>query len=137
MTTSFPPTASFSNFHDDSVVTSASVILHHGETSQCTINLSNIGELPIEMLEVEVNSILDPSLQYQIFKWSNDDIKSLLPILPNESASFAVHLYATANFLAPNMTVSSTIPPDISSGLFSSMSTSLPGLYYSVYLVGV
>lgn len=130
MTTSFPLSASFSNFHDDSVVTSASVSLHHGETSHCTITLTNVGQLPIEMLEVEMNNILDPSLQNQIFSWDNDEIKRLLPIQPSESASFTVNLYAAANFLAPNVAVSPSIPPDISSGLFSSMSTSLPGLYY-------
>lgn len=132
MTTSFPQSASFSNFHDDNVVTSASVSLHHGETNHCTITLKNVSQLPIEMLEVEVNSILDPTLQNRIFSWDNDEIKRLLPIQPNESASFTVSLYAAANFLAPNMSVSPTIPPDVSSGLFSSMSTSIPGSYFDV-----
>lgn len=126
MSTSLPPSASFSNFHDDNVVTSASITLHYGEKSECTVTLKNIGLLPLEMLEVEVNSVLDPILQSQIFTWNDEDIKRLLPIQPNESASFTVSLYAVANFLAPNVAVSPTIPPD-GSGLFSSMSTSLPG----------
>lgn len=91
------------------------------------ITLKNVGQLPIEMLELEVNSMLDPVLQNQIFSWDNEKIKELLPIQPNESASFTLNLYGAANFLASNVAVSPTIPPDISSGLFSSMSTSLPG----------
>lgn len=78
------------------------------------------------MLELEVHSMLDPILQNQIFKWDNEEIKHLLPIQSNESASFTLNLHAAANFLAPNVAVSPTIPPD-STGLFSSMSTSLPG----------
>lgn len=127
VSTSLAPSASFSNFHDDNVVTSASISLHHGETSQCMITLKNVGLIPVEMLEVEVNSILDPILQNQIFTWDNEEIKRLLPIQPNESASFTITLYAAANFLAPNVAISPTIPADTSSGLFSSMSASLPG----------
>ncbi|KAJ8935382.1 hypothetical protein NQ314_012793 [Rhamnusium bicolor] len=125
--TSLPQSASFSNFHDDNIVASASLSLYHGESTHCTVTLTNVGQVPIEMLEVEVNSILEPSLQEQIFKWDNEEVKRQLPIQPNDSATITLYLHAAANFLAPNIAVSPSIPHDMSSGVFSSMSASLPG----------
>ncbi|KAJ8925963.1 hypothetical protein NQ315_009816 [Exocentrus adspersus] len=126
VTTSLPQSASFSNFHDDNIVTSASISLYHGESAHCTVTLTNTGQVPIEMLEVEVNSILDPCLQNQVFKWDNDEVQQQLPIQPNESITVTLYLHAVANFLAPNMPVSPSIPHEMSSGVFSSMSASLP-----------
>lgn len=100
--------------------------MYHGESTHCTVTLTNIGQVPIEMLEVEINSILDPTLQDQIFRWDNEEVKRQLPIQPNESATINLYLHAAANFLAPNVPMSPSIQPDMSSGVFSSMSTSLP-----------
>lgn len=100
--------------------------MYHGESTHCTVTLTNIGQVPIEMLEVEVNSILDPTLQDQIFKWDNEEVQGQLPIQPNESATITLYLHAAANFLAPNVPVSPSMQHDMSSGVFSSMSASLP-----------
>ncbi|XP_050306114.1 protein brunelleschi [Anthonomus grandis grandis] len=127
VSTSLPQSASFSNFHDDSIVTSASLSLFHGESSQCTITLNNTSQIPVEMLEVTVNSILDQSLQNEIFFIDQEQVNLILPLLPGQTASFEVKIYAAANFLAPNMPVSPSIPPDLNSGMFSSLSNSLPG----------
>ncbi|XP_074037146.1 trafficking protein particle complex subunit brun [Leptinotarsa decemlineata] len=127
VSTSFPQSASFSNFHDDNIVTSASVSLYHGESTECIVTLKNVGQVAIEMLEVEVNSILEPSLQDQIFNWDKEEVKRLLPIEPQHSVTITLYLHSAANFLAPNAAVSPTIPHDMSSGLYSSMSASLPG----------
>uniref|UniRef100_A0A6P7GIX4 Protein brunelleschi-like n=1 Tax=Diabrotica virgifera virgifera TaxID=50390 RepID=A0A6P7GIX4_DIAVI len=127
VSTSFPTSASFSNFHDENTVTSASVSLYHGESTKCIITLKNASEVPVEMLEVEVNSVLDPSLQDQIFSWDREEVKKLLPIPPGETVSITLNLHSAANFLAPTSAISPTIPHDMSSGPFSSMSTSLPG----------
>ncbi|XP_018574402.1 protein brunelleschi isoform X2 [Anoplophora glabripennis] len=124
--TSLPQSASFSNFHDDNIVTSASISLYHGESTHCTVTLTNIGQVPIEMLEVEVNSILEPTLQDQIFKWDDEEVRCQLPIQPSKSATITLYLHAAANFLAPNVPVSPSIQHDMSSGVFSSMSASLP-----------
>ncbi|CAH1283288.1 unnamed protein product [Diabrotica balteata] len=127
VSTSFPTSASFSNFHDENTVTSASVSLYHGESTECIITLKNASEVPVEMLEVEINSVLDPSLQDQIFSWDREEVKKLLPIPPGETVSITLNLHSAANFLAPTSAISPTIPHDMSSGPFSSMSTSLPG----------
>ncbi|CAH1163945.1 unnamed protein product [Phaedon cochleariae] len=127
VSTSLPRSATFSNFHDDSTVTSASTALYHGESTQCTVTLKNVGQVPIEFFEVEMNSVLDPALQEQIFSWDKEEVENLLPIAPGHEGSLVLRLHSSANFLAPNVAVSPTIPQDVSSGLFSSMSASIPG----------
>lgn len=69
--TSLPQSATFSTFQNfENVVTSASVSLYNGESTECTITLTNTSEVAIEMLEVSIQSVLEQSLQDQIFKWS-------------------------------------------------------------------
>lgn len=127
ISTSLPQSASFSNFHDDNIVTSASVSLYHGEGAQCTVTLTNDSQIPIEMLDVTISSVLEQNLQDEIFRFDEEEVKRLLPLLPDQTATFAVSLYAAANFLAPNTATSPSLPHELNSGLFSSMSTSLPG----------
>ncbi|CAG9766365.1 unnamed protein product [Ceutorhynchus assimilis] len=127
VSTSLPQSASFSNFHDDSIVTSAGLSLYHGESAQCVITLTNTSDIPIEMLEVTVNSILEPQLQNEIFQVDLEQVSLILPLQPEQTASFDVKIFASANFLAPNSAVSPSIPQDLNSGMFSSLSTSLPG----------
>ncbi|KAH1014537.1 hypothetical protein HUJ05_012391 [Dendroctonus ponderosae] len=121
--TSLPPSASFSNFHDDSIVTSASLSLYHGESAICTITLTNPSQIPIEMLEVTINGALDPSLQSEIFHIDQEAISSMLPLLPEQTASFPVKLFGAANFLAPNCAVSPSTGQEFNSGMFNSLST--------------
>lgn len=130
VTTSLPQSATFSNFHDDNVVTSASTSLYQGESVDCVITIKNVSQVPVEILDVEVSSMLDPYLQEQMFQWNDEDVKLLLPIEPGESKMLTLHLFSAGTFLVPNVAVSPTIPHEMSSGLYSSMSTSLPGLYF-------
>lgn len=68
--TSLPQSATFSTFQNfENVVTSASLSLYNGESGECTITLTNSGDVPIEMLEVTMQSVLEQSLQEQIFRW--------------------------------------------------------------------
>lgn len=142
--TSLPRSASFSNFHDENIVTSASLSLYHGESAQCTITLTNTSQIPIEMLEVTMSSALDATLQDEIFFVDPEKVRSLLPLMPEQTCSFDVRqvqssgnirlgfnanryrIHASANFLAPTSAVSPSIPPDLNSGMFSSISNSLP-----------
>lgn len=120
--TSLPQSASFSSFHDyENVVTSASVSLHHGESIECTITITNIGHVDVEMLEVNMQTVLEPSLQEQMFTWSKENLLSQLPLKPKSSASLTLYLYAAGSFLVPGGTGN-----EFSSGVFSS-SISGPG----------
>lgn len=53
------------------------------------------------MIEVSVQSALDTLTEGKIFKWSDDNLKTQLPLLPGASASFTIYLYAVADFIAP------------------------------------
>jgi hypothetical protein len=120
--TSLPQSASFSSFHDyENVVTSASVSLHHGESVECTVTLTNVGHVDVEMLEVTMQTVLEPGLQEQMFTWSQENLASQLPLKPTCSASFTLYMYAAGSFLVPGGTGN-----EFSSGVFSS-SISGPG----------
>lgn len=114
--TSLPQSATFSTFQNfENVVTSASISLYNGESTECTITLTNRSQVPIEMLEVSMQSVLEPGLQDQIFQWSKENLESQLPLLPNSSASLTLYLYSAANFLTTGYGV-----PELSSGVFGS-----------------
>lgn len=114
--TSLPQSATFSTFQNfENVVTSASLSLYTGESSECTITITNTSDVAIEMLEVSMQSVLEQSLQDQIFKWSRENLESQLPLLPGQSASLTLYLYCAANFLGP---IYGAI--ELSSGVFGS-----------------
>lgn len=75
--TSLPQTATFSNMNSaDIVVTSASLALYNGESSSCTITITNESEtLPLEHLEVNINSNVEQELQKKIFRIDEDALK--------------------------------------------------------------
>jgi hypothetical protein len=113
--TSQPKSDCFSTF-SDSIVTSASVSLLMGQSEECTVSLTNVGKVPIEQLELTLDSRGDKRA-VEIFKWSNDNILSQLPIQPGASASFTVYIYGIGDFIGQ---------PECQGGDNSSLS-SLPG----------
>lgn len=114
--TSLPQSATFSSFSNfENVVTSASVSMFNGESAECTITLTNSGQVPIEMLEVSIQTVLEPALQQQIFKWSQENLQAQLPLMPNQTASLTLYLYGAANFLSSGYS-----GPELSSGVYSS-----------------
>jgi hypothetical protein len=63
------------------------------------VTLSNVGDLAIEMVEVSVHSTLEPSVQEQVFQWSQENLQAQLPLQPGADASFTIYLYSLADFL--------------------------------------
>lgn len=99
--TSLPPGASFSSFHDyENVVTSASVTLHQGESTECTVILTNVSQVDVETIDITMQTVLDSNLQEQMFTWSEQNLRSQLPLKPGCSASFTLYIYAVGRFLA-------------------------------------
>lgn len=114
--TSLPQSATFSNMHNfENVVTSASLSLFSGESTEVSITLMNVSKVPIEMLEVSIQSDLEPMLQEQIFKWSQENLAGQLPLLPGSSASLTLYVYCAANFLSNGYGTT-----ELSSGVFGS-----------------
>ncbi|KAK6627902.1 hypothetical protein RUM44_010384 [Polyplax serrata] len=102
VTTSLPKSLSCSSLGNSShVVTSASLTLYAGETSECTITITNNSQHSIELLEVTMQSVLDPELQAQTFHWDKESLLAALPIKPGSSTTFTLKIQATADFLAP------------------------------------
>lgn len=68
--TSLPQTATFSNMNKaDIVVTSASLTLYNGESSSCIITIMNESNtLPLEHLEVCINSNVEQETQKKMFR---------------------------------------------------------------------
>lgn len=114
--TSLPQSATFSTLQNfENVVTSASLSLYSGESTEVTITLTNVSKVPIEMLEVSIQSDLDALLQEQIFKWSQENVESQLPLMPNCSASLTLYVYCAGNFLSSGFGGG-----EMSSGVFGS-----------------
>ncbi len=100
--TSLPQTATFSSMaQSDFVIVSASVTVFNGESTECTITLTNSSNVPIEFLEESLHSTLDPKLHGRIFEWSSKELQSKLPIQPQQSIDFKVTIYGEADFLGP------------------------------------
>lgn len=69
--------------------------------SECTITLANLTDQPVELLEVSIQSMMEPDLQAQTFQWSKDNLLAQLPIKKGSSASFTLYIQAAADFLSP------------------------------------
>ncbi|XP_024879334.1 protein brunelleschi-like [Temnothorax curvispinosus] len=97
--TSLPQTASFSS--GDNIITSASISVYGGESPECTVTITNAGQVPIEMVDLSVQSTLDAVTESKIFKWSDENLITQLPSQPGSSASLTLYLYAATDFIAP------------------------------------
>ncbi|XP_063537135.1 protein brunelleschi [Cydia strobilella] len=75
------------------------ISLHNGEGTDCTMKITNTSNVPIEYLDLAIQSNMDTQLQSKVFQWSNDDIQSQLPIQPNDTATITMKLYGEADFL--------------------------------------
>ncbi|XP_034950391.1 protein brunelleschi [Chelonus insularis] len=98
--TSLPQTASFSS--GKTIVTSASTSLYGGESTECTITITNVGQVTIEMVDISIKSTLDTFTESKIFKWSDENLKTQLPLQPGSSASLTLYLYADTEFIVTN-----------------------------------
>ncbi|XP_033330236.1 trafficking protein particle complex subunit brun isoform X2 [Megalopta genalis] len=125
--TSLPQTASFST--GDNIVTSASTSLYGGESAECTVTITNSGQVPIDTIELSVQSTLDTITESKIFKWNDESLRKQLPLQPGVSASLTLYLHAATDFIAPtsrNDITSSTYLSQPSSLMSQSGHSSLP-----------
>lgn len=68
--------------------------------SECTIRLKNTGTIPVEFLDVSVESMLEQNLQRQIIQWDRQSVQEYLPLNTGSAATFSLNLFGAANFLA-------------------------------------
>lgn len=67
------------------------------------MTITNAGQVPIEMVELSVQSALDAVTENKIFKWSDENLITQLPLQPGSSASLTLYLYAATDFIAPSI----------------------------------
>lgn len=101
--TSLPQSASFSNMNSaDLVVTSASLTLYNGESSSCIITIRNESNtLPVEHLEVNINSNVEQETQKKMFRIDEQALLAQLPVPPLSTIEFELLIYADADFVCP------------------------------------
>ncbi|XP_072944663.1 protein brunelleschi isoform X1 [Epargyreus clarus] len=75
------------------------ISLYNGESTECTIKITNTSNVPIEYLDLAIQSNMDNQLQSKVFQWSNEDVQAQLPIAPNAVATIVMNLYGEADFL--------------------------------------
>lgn len=85
----------------DNVIMATNISLYCGETTECTVTLTNRSNIAIEHLEESMQSSLDAKTQDLVFSWSPEDIQSQLPLKPNQSLSFKLKIVGYADFLGP------------------------------------
>ncbi|XP_041981752.1 protein brunelleschi [Aricia agestis] len=86
-----------SNVESTGSVTNVS--LYNGESTECVMKITNTSNVPIEYLDLNIQSNVDNQIQSKIFTWSNEDIQAQLPIKPNQEATIVMGLYGEADFL--------------------------------------
>lgn len=85
----------------ENVICSAKATLFNGETQECEVIITNTSNIPIEYLEMDLNSTLDTKQQQRIFSFDHEEIKSKLPLLPETSLTVRLKVYGDADFIGP------------------------------------
>ncbi|XP_045451417.1 protein brunelleschi [Melitaea cinxia] len=75
------------------------ISLYNGESTECVITITNTSNVPIEYLDLSIQSNMDSQLQSKVFQWSNEEIQAKLPINPSDVATIVMKLYGEADFL--------------------------------------
>ena len=74
--TSLPQTATFNNMASaDIVITSASLTLYNGESASCVMTVTNESSMPVEHLELSINSNVEKEVQNKMFSINQQEIQ--------------------------------------------------------------
>lgn len=84
------------------VIGTTSLTMYNGETQEITIALKNTSKVPIEHLDCKITSSIDPNLLKRIFRFSLEELKAKLPLLPDQRLEFALTIYGEADFVGSN-----------------------------------
>jgi len=66
------------------------------------LKITNIGSIPIDLLEISIESTIEQSLKNSIIQVDIDNIKDYLPIAPKSEIVLGIHLIGALNFLSSN-----------------------------------
>ncbi|XP_034834345.1 protein brunelleschi [Maniola hyperantus] len=110
----------------------ANISLYNGESTECTIKITNTSSVPIEYLDLSIQSNMDSQLQSKVFQWSNEEIQSQLPIKPNEVATIVMKLYGEADFLDLGGVGENIFPNSLTSNYPSRVGSPVPNAQTSL-----
>lgn len=111
----------------DNVITSTSISLYCGETTECILTLTNASNITIEHLEESMQSSLDTKTQDLVFSWSSEEIQSQLPLKPNDSLTIHLKIVGYADFLGPLNAGSGINAPSLMSSHHNGVQTANEG----------
>lgn len=66
------------------------------------LKITNVGSIPIDLLEISIESTIDQSLKNDIIQVDTENIKEYLPITPKSEIMLGIHLIGALNFLSSN-----------------------------------
>lgn len=66
------------------------------------LKITNTGSIPIDLLEISIESTIEQSLKNSIIQVDVDNIKDYLPIPPKSEIVLGIHLIGALNFLSTN-----------------------------------
>ncbi|KAH9513649.1 Trafficking protein particle complex subunit 9 [Bulinus truncatus] len=102
VTCSLPKSTMFSAVSGADVVATGSAVLFAGQSTECNVTLQNISESPLEMLTVTLATKTDiQSTVERMLSWSEENIKSQLPVLPKHQLCFSLCINGDSDFLIP------------------------------------
>ncbi|KAL8584214.1 hypothetical protein ACOMHN_034900 [Nucella lapillus] len=121
LTCSLPKAATFASSSSPqgaTVVANAAALLYAGESQDCVITLHNVSSSPVTSLSLRLDMHNDTKeFSDRMFRWSDENIQSQLPLQPGAQLCIALCLYAHSDFLLPPVT-----SPDVTSSSMSSRS---------------
>lgn len=101
LTCSLPKSASFLSFGEEfNIVTSAAAVLYTGQSSECTVMVQNSGKLPVDQINVGLETSRD-NREYisEVIQWNSENVQSQLPIRMSGMLCFGVALSGVGTFL--------------------------------------
>ncbi|XP_064597558.1 trafficking protein particle complex subunit 9-like [Liolophura sinensis] len=101
LTTSLPKAASFFSAPEGAnIVTSGTTALHAGQSQECTVTLQNVGNLPVDLIDVTLEDKYNTGILETVFSWNKENIISQLPLQPGSVGCFAVCIHGTSDFIS-------------------------------------
>lgn len=66
------------------------------------LKITNVGSIPIDLLEVSIESTIEQSLKNSIIQVDTEIIQEYLPFSPKSEIVLGIHLTGALNFLSNN-----------------------------------
>jgi len=83
----------------ENVISTAHASLYNGETQHYDIEIVNTSNIPIEYMDVTLQTSFDKKTQNRMFKFDVEEVKRQLPVRAGEKLTFKLTVYGDADFI--------------------------------------